>query len=175
MADAGRRYEFPDGSVYEVEVPGSATGGTRTELKVTLAPRVVASPRHFHPSQEQFYGVTAGELEVLINGDWRRLREAESTRVPAGQVHSVRNPTDGLVEFRLVHAPSGGFERYLERLYWLSAMNRIRRGRHLSSLLYDSLLTDEHRDDLVIAGRVGRIRVRLFAAFARLLRFRVDR
>jgi quercetin dioxygenase-like cupin family protein len=175
MSETRRRYEFPDGSVYDVEVPAHTTAGARTELLVTLAPRAITAPPHRHPSQAQECLVVSGELEALIDRQWRRLRPGESVGIPAGQRHTLRNPTDELSEFRLTHVPSGQLERYLERLYWLSAMNRIRRGRHLSSLLYDSLLWDEHRDDLMMAAPWAQLRVKLLARVARLLRLRVDR
>jgi hypothetical protein len=74
-----------------------------------------------------------------------------------------------------VHAPALGYERYVERLYWLSAMNRIRGRRNLTSALYGSLLLDTHRDDQVLAGAGARLSVRALARIARLLRMRVDR
>ena len=68
-----------------------------------------------------------------------------------------------------------GFQQYMERLYWLSAMNRIRDGRDLTSALYSSLLLNTHRDDVVPAAPAARIRVRALAGVAKLLRMRVDR
>jgi hypothetical protein len=74
-----------------------------------------------------------------------------------------------------VHTPALDFERYLDRLYWLSAMNRIRGSRNLTSLLYSSLLLDTHRREPVLAGPGARAAVRTMAQVARLLRMRVDR
>ena len=47
----GRRFEFPDGSLYEVVVAAEATGGARSEVQITLPPaRVkVCRGRMFSP------------------------------------------------------------------------------------------------------------------------------
>jgi hypothetical protein len=95
--------------------------------------------------------------------------------IPAGSVHTFRNRSGQNVTFRSQHTPALGFQQYLERLYWLSAMNRIRGRRNLTSALYASLLLDTHRRDQVPAGAGARIGVRALAGVARLLRMRVDR
>ncbi|MGH9346603.1 MAG: cupin domain-containing protein [Vicinamibacterales bacterium] len=172
---SGRRFEFPDGSLYELVVPAATTGGVRSEVDVTLPPSPVTPPPHIHPQQQETYTVRDGTLEVLLGHEWRSLSASESLAVPPGTVHTFRNRSGQNVTFRIVHAPAQGFERYLERLYWLSAMNRIRGRRNLTSALYGSLLLDTHRDDQVLAGPAARIGVRALARVARLLRMRVDR
>lgn len=171
----GRRYEFPDGSLYQVVVSAKDTAGARTEVQVTLPPRPMTPPAHIHPGQEEQYVVTDGFLEVLTGRDWRTLKAGETLSVPAGTVHTFRNRSGENVMFRMIHTPALAFERYLDRLYWLSAMNRIRGRRDLTSLLYTSLLLDTHRQDQVLAGSSARAGVRTMAQVARLLRFRVDR
>jgi glycerate kinase len=76
---------------------------------------------------------------------------------------------------RCTHTPGLGIQQYMERLYWLSAMNRIRDGRDLTSALYASLLMNAHRDVLIPAALAARLKVRALAGVARLLRMRVDR
>ena len=172
---AGRRYEFPDGSLYEILVSAEETGGSRSELQITLPPRHATPPPHIHPAQEETWTILDGSLEVLIGRDWRTLTGGQSETVAAGVVHTFRNRSDENVVFRVVHTPALAFERYLDRLYWLSAMNRIRRSRDLTSLLYSSLLLDTHREEQVLAGAGARAAVRTMAQLARLLRLRVDR
>jgi mannose-6-phosphate isomerase-like protein (cupin superfamily) len=170
-----RRYEFPDGSLYDLTVPAASTSGSRSEIRVTLPPVAVTPPPHLHPQQQETCVVEDGSLEMLVGHEWRTLTAGESLTIPAGTVHTFRNRSGQNVRFRTVHMPALGYERYLERLYWLSAMNRIRGRRNLTSALYGSLLLDTHRTDQLLAGAGARLSVRALAGVARLLRMRVDR
>ena len=170
-----RRFEFPDGSLYDLIVPGATTGGARSEVEVTLPPTPVTPPPHIHPAQQESFEVLDGTLEALVGTEWRTLTAGQTLTVPPGSVHTFRNRSGQNVKFRCAHEPARDFERYLERLYWLSAMNRIRGRRDLTSALYSSLLFDTHRGDQVLAGPGARMRVRALAGIARLLRMRVER
>jgi quercetin dioxygenase-like cupin family protein len=169
----GRRFEFPDGSLYEVVVPAGA--GAKSEVEITLPPASVMPPPHIHPQQEETFTVGDGTLDVMVDRQWRKLLAGESLTIPAGSVHTFRNRSGQNVTFRSEHTPALGCQQYLERLYWLSAMNRIRGRRDLTSALYASLLLDTHRGDQVPAGAGARIGVRALARVAKLLRMRVDR
>jgi quercetin dioxygenase-like cupin family protein len=170
-----RRFEFPDGSLYDLVLTGASTNGARTEVEVTLGPTHTALAPHVHPQQVETYEVLDGELQVLNGGEWQTLKTGEILQIPAGTVHTYRNRSGQNVQFRNAHEPSLDADRYLERLYWLSAMNRIRQGRSLTSALYGSLLLDVHKNDQVLASSGARLGVRALAQVARLLRMRVDR
>jgi quercetin dioxygenase-like cupin family protein len=172
---AHRRYEFPDGSLYDILVSSGETDGSRSEMQVTLPPNPMTPPPHFHPAQEETVTVLDGMLEVLTGRTWTQLVTGQSATIPPGTVHTFRNRSGENVAFRMAHTPALAFERYVERLYWLSAMNRIRGSRDLTSLLYNSLLLDTHRQEQVLAGPGARAAVRTMAQVARLLRLRVDR
>jgi quercetin dioxygenase-like cupin family protein len=170
-----RRFEFPDGSLYEVVVPAAANGGAKSEVEITLPPGSVTPPPHIHPQQQETCTVGEGMLEVLLGHEWRTLLAGESLTIPRGSVHTFRNRSSQNVRFRSEHMPALGFQQYLERLYWLSAMNRIRGRRDLTSALYTSLLLDTHRGDQLPARPTARMGVRALASVARLFRMRVDR
>ena len=170
-----RRFEFPDGSLYEVVTSAAATNGAKSEVQITLPPSSVMPAPHIHPEQQETCTVGDGTLEVLSGRQWRTLLAGESITIPPGTIHTFRNRSGQNVMFRTEHTPALGFQQYLERLYWLSAMNRIRGRRDLTSALYASLLLDTHRRDQVPAGAGARISVRALAQVARLLRMRVDR
>jgi quercetin dioxygenase-like cupin family protein len=172
---AGRRYEFPDGSLYEIRVSAGETNGARSELLVTLPPHPLTPPPHIHPRQQETWTVLEGSLDVLVGREWQTLPIGQAMTVSPGTVHTFRNHSGENVMFGIVHTPALAFEKYLDRLYWLSAMNRIRGSRNLSSLLYSSLLLDTHRQEQVLAGPGERAAVRMMAQVARLLRLRVDR
>jgi quercetin dioxygenase-like cupin family protein len=56
---------------------------------------------HHHLPQEVYY-VTAGEAEVLIDGEWRLMRAGDVAYHPGDSVHGIRN--DGTGVFVLVYA-----------------------------------------------------------------------
>jgi quercetin dioxygenase-like cupin family protein len=157
---AGRRYEFPDGSLYDIVVSAGDTDGTRSEMRVTLPPNPVPPPPHIHPEQEETWTVIEGSLEALTGRDWHPLAAGQSLTIPPGTVHAFRNRSGENVSFRVVHTPALAIERYVDRLYWLSAMNRI---------------LDTHRQEQVRAKPGARAAVRTMAQVARLLRLRIDR
>jgi hypothetical protein len=141
-----------------------------------LLPAASLTPRpHVHPHQEEVLMVESGELDVLVDGEWRRLGTGGELAVQPGQVHTFRNASSEIVQVRTIHRPALSLERYLERVYWLSAMNRIRHDRSASSLLYLALVWDTHRDHQLVAGRMRQMGVRVLARVARLLGFRIDR
>jgi quercetin dioxygenase-like cupin family protein len=171
----GRRFEYPDGSLYEVVVAAESTGGAMSEVQITLPPNSLMPPPHIHPQQQEICTVADGTLEVLVGRQWRTLLVGEEVTIPPGSVHTFRNRSGQNVTLRSVHKPALAVQQYLERLYWLSAMNRIRGRRDLTSALYRALLLDLHRADQVPAGVGARLGVRTLARMARLLGMRVDR
>lgn len=142
---------------------------------MTLPPTPLTPPPHIHPRQQETYIVVDGSLDVLVGHAWQTLGTGDTVSVAAGTVHTHRNRSGRNVTFRSVQSPALGFERYLERLYWLNAMNRIRGRRNLASALYGSLLLDAHREDQVLASAAARMGTRALAQVAKLLGMSVDR
>lgn len=72
----------------------SNPGHEAIQMRVTLQPRAEA-PRHSHPGEEIVY-VVSGTLEYRLDGQPpARLRKGDVLFIPAGVVHSVRNPGVG--------------------------------------------------------------------------------
>jgi mannose-6-phosphate isomerase-like protein (cupin superfamily) len=68
-------------------------------------------PPHYHEDATELFLVTAGRLEVMVDGHWRTLAVGDSTCVPVRAVHTFRNPD--AVEARWVTALSPrGFEGF---------------------------------------------------------------
>src|SRR5687768_18341155 len=85
------------------------TGGERVEFEITLQPGAPSPPPHFHPRQTEKWHMMEGTLSVQIDGDWRELAAGESVTMPPGQVHTLRNRSDGIVRVRDAHVPAGDF------------------------------------------------------------------
>jgi quercetin dioxygenase-like cupin family protein len=72
----------------------SNPGHEAIQVRVTLQPRAEA-PRHSHPGEEIVY-VLSGSLVYHLDGQApSRLRQGVVLFIPAGVVHSVRNPGPG--------------------------------------------------------------------------------
>ncbi len=68
------------------------TGGARHEMRVTYDPGAPFPPAHLHPNQTEEFTVEEGELVFSVDGDERRLPAGSSITLPAGTVHTIRNP-----------------------------------------------------------------------------------
>lgn len=76
----------------------AAAADDRPRLLQWLAPDAAVPPTHYHPRSETFRAVE-GEFTVVVEGDPVRLSPGESVTVEAGQPHTFRNDTDGVVAF----------------------------------------------------------------------------
>jgi mannose-6-phosphate isomerase-like protein (cupin superfamily) len=114
MAQAGERFTMPDGSVYVVRKPAALSDGAEVETEFVLPARCVPPPPHVHRSQVEDYEVLEGELEVMIDGTWRTLRQGDFAEVPVGALHTFRNRSGATVRVRNHHRPALRFEDFLE-------------------------------------------------------------
>jgi mannose-6-phosphate isomerase-like protein (cupin superfamily) len=113
VAHAGDVFEMPDGAQYVLRTPGDAVNGEYVEFEWIFPAGVFAPPPHLHPSQVEEYEVLEGELDVMVDGSWRTLKEGDSASVPVGVNHTFRRPKQ-LVRVRNFHRPALGFEDFIE-------------------------------------------------------------
>lgn len=63
------------------------------------------SAAHEKGVQEDIVALT-GEIEILVNGEWQRLKAGEALRFAADQPHGYRNPTSQTATFHsIMHYP----------------------------------------------------------------------
>jgi quercetin dioxygenase-like cupin family protein len=175
VAETGDQLGMADGTTFLLARSAADTGGERVEFEITLQPGALSPPPHFHPDQTEQWHVLAGTLSIYLDGNWRELREGESVTMPPGQVHTLRNRSDGVVRVRDVHLPAGGFQEYIETLYRLGRSGKIKSPRHPSALIYLTMVLREERRrrGQVTASPVLRAAESMLAAIGRLLRFRI--
>ncbi|HEX3735477.1 MAG TPA: cupin domain-containing protein [Solirubrobacterales bacterium] len=82
---------MPDGSVYEVTTAAVESDGGFVAMEFTLPPGSVAPPPHVHPAPEEEFKILEGELDLMVDGDWRTLRVGESASVRPGTLHTFKN------------------------------------------------------------------------------------
>ncbi|WP_136246981.1 helix-turn-helix domain-containing protein [Halomonas borealis] len=77
-------------------------------LVVTLAAGASSASAPHAPGVVEHLVVVEGELEVAVDGAWRRLAVGEGLRFAADRPHAYRNPGAGAARFHdVVHYPGG--------------------------------------------------------------------
>jgi glyoxylate utilization-related uncharacterized protein len=61
----------------------------RVVVEIAYDGRGGKPPPHFHPSQEESFEVLDGEIDVLLDGERRRLEKGDTLLVPAGTPHQM--------------------------------------------------------------------------------------
>jgi quercetin dioxygenase-like cupin family protein len=84
-------------------------------------------PMHFHPTQEERFYIQQGVMEYVLNGVKGQLRAGESIVIPAGTLHTWRNPSaDEKLLFLFEFEPVSGVEYVFENMTALSQMGKLR-------------------------------------------------
>lgn len=174
MAHAGDRFEMPDGSAYAVTAASADSGGEFVAMEFTLPPGSVAPPPHVHPTLEEEFEVREGELDLMVEGDWRTLGVGEVASVSQGTLHTFRNGCGRTIRVRNVHRPAVRFEDYIEHIYRLMEARRIRGARDPRVPVYLSMLMLEYPDTILPGRARERIGIAALAGLGRLLGLRTE-
>ena len=169
MADAGDRFDMPEGSSYIVRTPTAATAGEYVEMEFVLPHGCVPPPPHVHPEQIESYEVIDGEFEVMVDGQWQTLRPGESASVPQGTMHTFRNRSGGTVRVRNWHRPAKRFEEFIERMHSSLGQAGVKRSRDPRLFICLSAVILEYPETLVPARSRDRLPMELLALAGRLL------
>jgi mannose-6-phosphate isomerase-like protein (cupin superfamily) len=161
------------GMWWEITQTTADTGGERFEAINVIAPGFSGPPLHLHPCAEESYQVQTGTLDVYLGGQWRQLGPGESVTVPAGAVHSLRNPHEFEVRLLNVHKPALNFERFFRRFHALVAGGRLKLPpKDFASLVLISMLFVEHEQEIRSAKPPQTV-MRVLAMLGRMLGYRL--
>ena len=100
-----------------------------------------ASAIHIHPHQDETYEVKEGEIELFMNGNWKKLKAGESVTIPKGTVHGFRNTGDKTVVAFNRHNPGLRFGEMLETIQQkiiegkITSVKGFRNLAHMSSVM----------------------------------------
>ena len=64
---------------------------------------------HTHSDHTDSFYVIEGEVEFLVEGEWRRSGPGTFFSAPRGVEHGFRNPGPGRIRVLNIHAPNTGF------------------------------------------------------------------
>jgi hypothetical protein len=134
-----------------------------------LAPYASGTPVHIHPQATESYDVVEGQLEVLIDGKWRKLSVGESASVPPGVPHTFRNPNREVSRVRNTHAPAMRFGEYFGTIHRIVASGSVAHDRMTpKAMLYLAVVMVGFKRE-IISVRPPQLVVVLSAGVAKLL------
>jgi len=85
------------------------------ELHVTtLNAREASHPPHKHPNEELVI-VKEGTVEVLVNGEWKRLGPGSVVFNASNQLHGLRNAGDNPATYHVINWSSPGMKKKAEQ------------------------------------------------------------
>ena len=139
----------PIGAVFCVRKTAEETQGGSFEMEWELLPATGGTPVHIHPHATESYEVLAGELDLYVDGIWRRLSAGEAASVDPGVPHTFRNASDAPVRVYNTHAPAMRYGEYFEGLHRVVRSGAVSRGRMtLKAILYLSMLMTTYEDEI---------------------------
>jgi mannose-6-phosphate isomerase-like protein (cupin superfamily) len=172
---SGDRYVMPEGlGEYLVVRSHEETGGGYVEMEFTLPPSAYTPPRHRHPTQVEEYEVLEGELEVIVEGDWRTLGAGESASVPVNADHTFRVPAGQGVRVRNFHRPGSHFDEFIEKQHRFVTSPKFKGMMHPSIAIAIAMVWREHADLLVPSNRPLRWTMAGLARLGPLLGYRTS-
>ena len=71
------------------------------------APNVQGPPPHFHSGLNELFMVLEGEMEFLINGEPKKIKQGESVDLPPNVVHTFNNAGTSTCKWINIHSPKG--------------------------------------------------------------------
>jgi XRE family transcriptional regulator, regulator of sulfur utilization len=76
----------------------------------TLKPGLQSHPPHKHANEELVI-VKEGTLEVLVNGEWKRVGPGSVIFNASNQMHAIRNVGEGLATYHVINWSSPGMSK----------------------------------------------------------------
>jgi mannose-6-phosphate isomerase-like protein (cupin superfamily) len=94
------------------------------------------SPVHAHPEQEEMYEVQEGEMEIMLDGEWKTLSAGEKITIPKGTPHAVRNTSEEKAIATNTHSPGLRIGEMLETIQQYIADKKIKGPRGFKNMAY---------------------------------------
>jgi mannose-6-phosphate isomerase-like protein (cupin superfamily) len=100
------------GMQWETTQSAADTDGALLEGTMWLAPQMAGPPVHVHRNAVETFTVLEGGIEVLLDGTWSSVTVGETSVIPQGAPHSVRNLSDTPAKLVDSHAPALSMEGF---------------------------------------------------------------
>ena len=163
----------PIGAVFHVRKTAEETQGRSFEMEWELFPASGGTPVHVHPHATESYEVLEGELDLYVDGAWKRLGAGESASVAPGAPHTFRNATEAPVRVYNTHAPAMRYGAYFGALHRVVSSGAVTPGRMTpKAVLYLALVMTSFEEEIRSVKPPHAV-MRLLALVARSLGYRV--
>ena len=80
-------------------------------VEITSPPHVPGPPPHFHKSENEFFFIIQGTLDVMSNGEWQKCSAGSFVELQPNTTHTFINNTEQDVVWVTGWRPKG-FERF---------------------------------------------------------------
>ena len=163
----------PIGAIFHVKKTSKETQGRSFEMEWELFPNTGGTPVHIHPHATESYEVLAGELDLYVDGSWRRVSAGEKASVGPGIPHTFRNASDAPAHVYNTHAPAMRYGEYFEGLHRIVRSGAVPPGRMtLKAILYLSVLMTSYEAE-IRSVKPPHALMRILSLVARSLGYRV--
>lgn len=139
---------------WETTQSAADTDGALLEGKMWFAPGMAGPPVHVHPDAEETFTVVEGDIEVLLDGKWSRVAAGETSVVPAGTPHSVRNLGRAAARLVNTHSPARRMEGFFIDGAVLADAGKITAlpPKDAKSAIYAAMLFTKYPEEIVATG-----------------------
>jgi mannose-6-phosphate isomerase-like protein (cupin superfamily) len=112
------------------------------EVEATYGPSGRPPPKHFHPSQDEHFGVLDGSVKVRMDGREQTLDVGDEIDIPRGHAHQMWNP--GGVPARVLWQtrPGGRTEQWFSAIDSLHREGRVGKNGMPGPLAFGALLSE---------------------------------
>lgn len=73
------------------------------------APGIPGPPPHFHSKYHELFLVLEGEMDFLIEGEHKKIKQGDSINIAANVLHTFENGGPSTCKFVSIHSPKGFF------------------------------------------------------------------
>ena len=80
-------------------------------IEVTCLPKVTGPPPHYHKSENEFFFIVKGTLDVMRDGEWSKMVAGDFVDLPPDTVHTFINNTEENVIWITGWRPKG-FQKF---------------------------------------------------------------
>jgi mannose-6-phosphate isomerase-like protein (cupin superfamily) len=77
-------------------------------------PHIPGPPPHFHSGFNELFMVLEGEMEFLINGEHKKIRQGEAVDLPPNVVHTFKNGGSSVCKWINIHSPKGFLSFFMD-------------------------------------------------------------
>jgi quercetin dioxygenase-like cupin family protein len=147
------------------------TQGELLEMEAFYRPHGQMPPPHYHPNQDEYFQVLAGEFQVILESDTLTFSSGEAFKIPAGASHAMHNMSAEKGHLLWQTRPALDSEGFFETVWKMDRDNPTGK-RGLGQILQLALVFHKHSREVRLSNNVQRFLLGVLAPLARLLGYK---